>query len=87
MLLFALMTPGDHVGVQAALQTNFATDHLKVGPGQYLIAARTTVIDLSNTLGLSDGRNGLGIIVSISGYYGRADQNIWEWMRVKGSTP
>ena len=87
MPLFAVMTPGEHVGLQAALNTHFANDHLKVGPGQYLVAAKTTVIELSNTLGISDGQNGLGIIVSISAYYGRANQNVWEWMSVKGSTP
>jgi hypothetical protein len=87
MLLFAIMTPGDHAGLQAALNTHFADNYLKVGNGQYLLAARTTVVEVSNTLGITQGINGIGIIVSIAAYYGRADQNVWEWMRVKAATP
>jgi hypothetical protein len=87
MLLFAIMTPGDNAGLQAALNTHFPENYLKVGLGQYIVASKSTVVDVSNTLGITQGINGTGIIVAVSAYYGRTDQNIWEWMRVKGSTP
>jgi len=87
MTLYAVMTTGDNAGLQAALNTHFPNDHLKVASGQYLVAAKLTVIELSNTLGISAGINGGGLVLSIAAYYGRADQNIWEWMRLKASTP
>jgi hypothetical protein len=60
---------------------------MKVGPGQYLVAAKGTAIDVSNLLGISDGSNGSGIVLATSAYYGRAENNICEWMKLKISTP
>jgi hypothetical protein len=86
MLLYAVMTPTDHAGLQAALNTHFPDNYLKVGTGQYIVAAKTTVVEVSNILGISNAINGTGIVVGISGYFGRTSQNIWEWMAAKGST-
>jgi hypothetical protein len=88
MLLFAILGHNDNPALAAALNTHFPGNHLKIGAGQWLVAGKdTTVVDVSNVLGISDGTNGSGIVVSISSYYGRASQNIWEWMKVKLSTP
>jgi hypothetical protein len=87
MFLFAIMTPADNAGLQAALNTHYADNYLKVGPGQYIVAGRTTAVELSNQLGITQGLNGLAIVAVISGYYGRTDKNIWDWMALKSSTP
>jgi hypothetical protein len=87
MIIFAVLTPTEHPQLEAALTALFPDNYLKVGPGQYLVAAKGTAVDVSNTLGISDGRNGSGIVLSTSGYYGRAGNNIWEWMKLKVSTP
>ena len=73
--------------IEAAMQASFFENHMKVGPGQYLVAAKGTAIDVSNLLGISDGSNGSGIVLATSAYYGRAENNIWEWMKLKISTP
>jgi hypothetical protein len=87
MIIFTVLTQGDNPKLEVALNQHFANEHLKVGPGQYLVAGRSTVIDLSNTLGITTGENGSGIIFSTSAYYGRASNSIWDWVKVKLGTP
>jgi len=87
MIIYAVLTPTENPQLEAALALSFPNDYLKVGPGQYLVAGRTTAMDISNTLGITDGRNGNGIVLSTSSYYGRSGNNLWEWLSVKVSTP
>jgi hypothetical protein len=87
MIIFAILSINDNPNLESALNAHFANDYLKVGPGQYLVAGRSTVIDVSNTLGITDGTNGAGIVFSTSAYYGRASTSIWDWIKVKLSTP
>jgi hypothetical protein len=85
MSLFAVLATTDDPRIAAALGSVYPADFLRVGPGQYLLSAKGTAIDVSNTLGISNGTNGTGIVISIAGYFGHAATNIWEWLRVKGS--
>jgi hypothetical protein len=87
MIIFAVLTSGDSPKLEAALNTHFPNEYLKVAPGQYLVAGRSTVVDVSNILGITDGSNGSGIIFATSAYYGRASTNIWDWIKVKLGTP
>jgi hypothetical protein len=88
MIVFAILSPTvSNPALEAAITTNFPNDWLKIGPGQWLTAGRGTAVDVSNLLGISDGKNGVAIIFSIASYFGRADTNVWEWIRVKLSTP
>lgn len=85
MALFAIMTPSEFPTLVTSLQTNYPDNHLKIGPGQWLVAGIGTAVDVSNKLGLTDGQSGVGIVCQVGGYYGRAANNIWEWMATKGS--
>jgi hypothetical protein len=87
MIIFAVLTPQDSPEVETAMAAQFAGNTLKVGPGQYLVAGRYTTVEVSNMLGISDGTNGPGIVLATSSYYGRADNNIWEWMQLRVSAP
>ena len=87
MAIFAIMTPFEHAGLVAALDTFYPNKYLKVGPGQWIVASPGTAVDVSNMLEISDGKNGLGLVVSISAYYGRATPNVWEWIKANWSTP
>lgn len=78
--LFAIMAPSDDPRLAAAIQGQYPADHLKVGPGQWIIADSGTSKDVSDKLGITTGTVGSAIIVSFSGYYGRASTNIWEWI-------
>jgi hypothetical protein len=81
MAIFAIMTSDQNSALKAALDTVYPLKYLAVGPGQWLVASQGTAADVSNALGITDGKNGNGIVVSVSGYFGRANPNIWEWIK------
>jgi hypothetical protein len=83
--IFAVMAPSDFPLAQV-MNTKFAQDALKVGPGQWLISFAGTAKDLSDALGVSQGEVGSAVIIAASGYYGRADNSIWEWINAKLGT-
>jgi hypothetical protein len=87
MLVFAILSPsGDNPVLSTEIAKHFPNDSLKIGPGQWLVAGRQTAVEVSNTVGISGGQTGSAMVLSISAYWGRADNNVWEWMRVKLST-
>jgi len=86
MALFAIMAASENPALLASLETHYPGNHLKVGVGQWLIAGSGTAAEISNTLGITVGTSGAGIVVLVAGYYGRASNNIWEWMASKGKT-
>lgn len=83
MILFAVLSVPENVALDGAIAATFGDNSFKLIPGQWLVAANTTSAEVSNRLGITDGRNGSGIVVAIASYYGRASSNIWEWMKVK----
>ena len=80
MALFAIMIASD-AQLAPALEAAYPQKYLQVGPGQWLVASSGTAIDVSTALGITGGRNGGGVVVSVSGYYGRASTGIWEWIK------
>lgn len=87
MNVFVILADTDEPKLVAAIAEHFKDNFLKVGPGQWFVAASGTSVDVSNTLGITTGATSTGIVLSINSYYGRASTNIWEWLKVKLSTP
>jgi sarcosine oxidase gamma subunit len=81
MAIFAIMAPDENAALVGALESVYPNKYLRVGPGQWLVASQGTATDVSNALGISDGKSGPGIVVSVSGYFGRANMNIWDWIK------
>jgi hypothetical protein len=64
-----------------AIQSKFPNKSLSLGPGQWLLAGPGTAKDISDQLGISDGSFGVTAeVFAISGYFGWAPNNIWEWI-------
>lgn len=70
-----------------AIQQRFGSHAYRLPGGEWLIAYPETSKALSDELGISDGSNGSGIVAGISGYFGFAPSDIWEWMRVMSQLP
>ena len=87
MIVFVILAETDEPKLATAIASHFKDNFLKVGPGQWLVAGSGTSVDVSNILGITTGETSSGIVVSINSYYGRASTNIWEWLKVKLSTP
>lgn len=83
MSLFAVLTDADNQRLEIAITTTFPHDFLKMRPGQFLVAAPGTALDLSKRLAIDDGTNGAAVVLTIANYFGRANPTIWEWIKAK----
>jgi hypothetical protein len=82
-VIFAVFGASNPTGLEAVIASTFPTDYLKIRDGEWLISAEGTAKDISDRLGISTSQPSNGIVVSISGYYGRQPTNVWEWIRAK----
>lgn len=85
MTIFAIIgQPGENSeNLPAAVAREFPASHLEIAPRTWLIAAAGTPIEVSNRLGVTDGTNGSAVVLEVTGYYGRASTNIWNWIKAK----
>jgi hypothetical protein len=87
MTVFAIIAPSDSEEINQAVATVFPNNYLKMAPGQWLVAGTGTAKDVSDRLGISEGKIPNAIVFTIAGYYGRAATNIWEWIALKLNQP
>lgn len=84
MTVFVILNADVPASVDAALNATFPGDFLQISSAEWLVAARgLTAKDISDKLGISDGKSGAAIIFTTAGYYGRAPANVWEWLNAK----
>ncbi len=82
MTVFVVLTPTDRA--DAAIQTTFPGEFLKVAGGQWLVAAGgMTTQEITGRLGAETGDKGQVIVLAVSSYWGWHTNNIWEWIRTK----
>jgi hypothetical protein len=84
MTVFAVFHVKNPAAITAAMELYFSNDHIKVSDTVYFVAGRgMTAQDVSDKLGITEGGNGSAIVVTVTGYYGRASTNVWEWIAAK----
>lgn len=83
MKIFAIFRTSDPTSLGAAIVAAFPNDHLNLAPGEWLVASSGTPKDISDKLGVSDGKNGTAIVFAMESYFGRATQDIWAWIKTK----
>lgn len=81
--IFAIFGTSNVQAMSLALQQNYPLDFFEISPGQWFLVASGTAKDVSDKLGITAGTVGTGVVVSVSGYFGLAAQNIWEWLAAK----
>lgn len=62
---------------------HFALD----GGNGWLVATSQTVTEVSDTLKITNGTNGAALIFEIGSYFGRANRNIWAWIKSNWEQP
>ncbi len=89
MTIFAILLPTPEPKVVNAIKAAYPNDHLPINEYQWLVSATGTAIDVSAKLGIFDPKSpgaapiGNAVIFSTNGYFGRAQTNIWEWIKAK----
>ncbi|MBE0508682.1 MAG: hypothetical protein IBX50_18520 [Marinospirillum sp.] len=73
--------PGD--GISKALEAHkLNIPYYPLPHGEFLVSFKGTSKELSDLLGISEGKTGSAIVAAISSYFGRASTDIWEWVQV-----
>lgn len=83
IFLLAQTNLSDTAKIVAKLSSLFPDDHYAAGGGSWLISADETAKGLSEKLGIVDGEISSVIIAEIASYHGRADPDIWSWIKDK----
>jgi hypothetical protein len=87
MTIFVVFNVSNPQLVKVAIEKIFPNDHLFLGNNEWLISSPLmTSRDVGNAIQISEGQNGNAIIMAMAGYWGRASNNIWEWIAAKGKT-
>jgi hypothetical protein len=84
MSLFAVLLPAENPKLVAAIKEKFP-DHYEIISTQWIISTKGTARQISDNLGISgkEPATGDAVILTIAGYWGRADPDLWEWIKVK----
>jgi hypothetical protein len=86
MAVFVVFRTADPAKVGQAIAAKYPSDHMDLGDGSWLISAKGTAKEISDTLGFSSATGSLignGIVFRMDSYFGRAPTNIWDWIKVK----
>lgn len=89
MTIFAVLMPTPQLALATKIASEFPSNHLKITDTQWLISEASTAADVSKRLGIADPANlsapmvGQAIVFATSGYFGRAPQNVWDWIKIK----
>lgn len=83
MSVFAVIAqPGKTPGLlPGAIAEHFPTANYALGNEVWLVAGVGTAKEISDKLGISDGANGTGVVLQVDSYFGRANPNIWSWIK------
>lgn len=84
MAVFAIIpTSAQNEVLESAINSKFGSKAYKLPMGQWLVSYSGTSKVLSDELGITEGKGEVSaIVVSISGYYGRAPTDVWEWIKL-----
>ncbi len=88
MALFVIIPTavGDSPALDAAVESRFGKKCFKLPRGEWLVSFEGTSKQLSDELKISTGELGVtSIVLNFSGYFGRANKGIWEWLSVNES--
>lgn len=87
MTVFALISQNESA-IAPLLTASFPGNHLKVGPGQWLIAVAgtPTAKEVWTTIVGSAESQPLGMVFPVTGYFGFTANSVWEWITAKRQT-
>jgi hypothetical protein len=88
MTIFAViaLNQGSIPSLNAQLATKYPSNYFAASPSVWFVAAGGTAKEVSDRLGISEAIPGV-VVLSVSGYYGRASNNLWEWLAAKMAAP
>jgi hypothetical protein len=90
-MIFAIVSfLSENKALSEAISANYPdNDFLQATPDTrlYFVTDSGTAKDVSDRLGISDGAFGSVVVLAVSGYFGRAPINVWEWVAATVAKP
>lgn len=89
MAIFLVVPTANPAEIKNALEHKHreaVLDFKELPKGEFLVSFKGTSEELSNIAGISDASSGLGIVIRVDSYYGRASNDIWEWIKSRWPT-
>jgi hypothetical protein len=84
MAIFAVIvqTAPEGDGLAVSVQQHFPDANYQLDGGHgWLVAAKATAQQVSDTLGITNGKVGAALVFEVASYFGRANPNIWTWIK------
>ncbi|MCH8166923.1 MAG: hypothetical protein IIC03_03215 [Proteobacteria bacterium] len=66
-----------------AIASAYPDDIYDLGDGAWLVSDTATAKDISDNIGITDGKIGSAVIIETASYFGRANPAIWSWIKAK----
>lgn len=83
MTVFAIIGQpnAQSAGLPRAIEESFPGSHFKLQDDAWLVSFAGTVQALCDKLKITNGENGAAVVVEVASYFGRANPNIWSWIK------
>lgn len=75
--------PAQKTSLSEAIKAKFGNACYHLPQGEWLVSYAGTSRQLSDELNISEGVQGNVIVLHFTGYWGRATNDVWEWMNVQ----
>lgn len=86
MSMFLIVPINNPAAIEQQLNSfkdSSSLDFIKLPVSGFMVSYHGTSQELSNLLGITEGKSGTGVVASISSYYGRAPTDIWDWVKTR----
>lgn len=84
---FVIIPINNKQAIDDAIKARFGNNSYRLPNGEWLVNYDGTSRQLSDHVGITDGKLGSAIVLNFSGYWGRASKDIWEWLKVNKANP
>jgi hypothetical protein len=81
MGLFVVTAPATNAKIGPAIEAHFPDQHIQAWQGHWFISAQGTAKEIATKLDIPEGGVGTAIVVSVTNYWGRANPDVWEWVK------
>ena len=85
MSVFVIIAPApSNPKLQAAINLHYPKNHCELYENQWLVSGAETVQEICKKLRIDTepDNSGSAIVLSVASYWGVANPNVWEWLKV-----
>jgi hypothetical protein len=86
MTVFAIMGLSNLEKLAAEIARVYPADFLRISTTHWFVVDKLTSKEVAEKLGIPDGQTADAVVVATSGYWGRAQNQVWEWLSSRWAT-